>query len=705
MAAEELIAAVENSSIQELKQLLDEGADINSKVVPSGWTALHSAVQNKKEEIVHFLLERGADPHIRKGNGATPFIVAAIVGSVELLQLFLSKGSDINEHDVNGFTALMETSCHGEEDALRFLYRCGADVNLGREVDEERRALNKGGATALMDAASNGHIAIVKTLVEEMKADVHICDNQGRNALVHALSVTKHNWDEDKEAIALFLLKHGSDVNKRDEYRKTTLILATERQSQSLLKAILEKNEVDINATDNSHKTALCFAVENKNHEIARILCEHGARTDIENQNLIASARKLYDHRMVKLLQQFGAKAVASQPQKQGTISSKRWTSKLQHLLKNCVTIGKLQIYKIDDFRIQGTSQGGVYLGFYDGEAVAVKIFRCGTENAEREKTCLEKCRITNHLVRFYGWEEQKACQYLCLSLCEQNLEEYLRMEEKTEDTMKTKDILEGVFRAVQELHGFGFGHQDIHPRNILIDVTGKVFLADFDKSRKLVGDETNLIIKEDIKALERLVIYVAMRGKSCFEDLPTECPEEVTDYKELEDLRANLSSFDVSEQVGSLMCHPYFWNNQKKYRFLREIGNESDIKTHNTKNENPDSVLLKALNCKDNPFQDWTKMIDKEVLDSMEDPFQERDKKKKNRPKKVYENFVTDLLKLIRNVAEHFKEKEESVKEIIKNPEDYFLKLFPDLPIYVYQKLRNTEYKKCFPQVQIHSP
>lgn len=477
MAAEALNVAVQNGSIEKVKQLLDEGTEINSKVNTGGWTALHTAVQNKEEEIVHLLLDRGADPHVRKDNGATPFIVAGIVGSVELLELFLSKGSDVNEYDVNGFTAFMEAAWYGKEEALRFLYNCGAEVNLGRAVDEEKRALNQGGGTALMDAARNGHIAIVKTLINEMNADVHICDNQGRNALVHVLSVTEgEKWNQDKEAVALFLLKHGTDVNKRDEYGKTTLILAAERQSQDLVKAIVEKDEVDVNATDKSHKTALSVAVENKSHEIAKILCEHRARTDTEKQNLIARARECYDCEMVALLQQFGAVARSSQPQKRWTLPSRRWESKLQQLYREkCVNIGKLQINRNNYFRIQETSQGGVYLGFYDGEAVAVKIFRSETENAEREKTCLEKCRTSNRLVKFYGWEERKACLHLCLSLCEQNLEEYLGVTEENA-TMKSKDILERVFRAVQELHVFGFGHQDLHPSNILIGVCSLAF-------------------------------------------------------------------------------------------------------------------------------------------------------------------------------------------------------------------------------------
>uniref|UniRef100_A0A452HET8 Uncharacterized protein n=1 Tax=Gopherus agassizii TaxID=38772 RepID=A0A452HET8_9SAUR len=53
--------AVRNHSIDTVRQLLKEGADVNSKV-EGGWTPLHSAVQADEEEIVDLLLEKGADP-------------------------------------------------------------------------------------------------------------------------------------------------------------------------------------------------------------------------------------------------------------------------------------------------------------------------------------------------------------------------------------------------------------------------------------------------------------------------------------------------------------------------------------------------------------------------------------------------------------------------------------------------------------------
>uniref|UniRef100_A0A674J6I7 Protein kinase domain-containing protein n=1 Tax=Terrapene triunguis TaxID=2587831 RepID=A0A674J6I7_9SAUR len=640
--------AVRNHSIDTVRQLLKEGADVNSKV-EGGWTPLHSAVQDDQEEIVDLLLEKGADPCARKKNGATPFLVAGIVGNVRLLELFLSKGSEINEYDDNGFTAFMEAAWYGNEEALRFLYDNGADVNLRRVVNEEKRTLNKGGATALMDAAREGHLSVVNILVSEMKADINICDNQDRNALIHAFLPSDNKTKESILAIVHFLLDCGVDVNRRDEHGKTTIILAVEMRSLDLVKALLEKNEVDINDADREGKTALMIAVEKNYYEIAKLLCERGARTDLGD--LIGIVNRKYNKKMADLLRQYGAKAVPSQPQ-DWEPTSKRWGEQLK-VLYNMYRpmIGKLKILQHNDFRIQRTSQGGIYLGLYDGKEVAVKIFRIGTEIAKQEKMCLEQCLTSNHLVKLFGAEEKKPCLYLCLSLCEKNLEEHLSA---SENEVNCKCVLKTLFEAVQELHMFGFGHQDLHPRNILIDAAGKVRLADFDKSKRLSEGQKDDVIIKDLK----LVLYVVTVGKVPFEenhrdDLDASCPEDVQDYVEIADLRKSLVSPDEGSPVENLLRdliqHPFFW---------------------------------KCL------FQ-----IDKLVLDSMFNPFNNNRKNQNKNKKKQYENYVTDLLKFIRNMGE--------VKEIIKEPSEYFLNLFPELTVYVYKCLRSIQHHRHFPSPQ----
>ncbi|XP_007431909.1 2-5A-dependent ribonuclease [Python bivittatus] len=698
--ATKLNDAVKAGNIQLVRQLLEEGANINAHV-ERGWTPLHSAVQRDSEEIVNFLLENGADPFVRKDDGATPFILAGIEGNVNILKLFLDKGSDINEYGINGFTAFMEAAVYGREEALRFLHKNGADVNQGRIVDENKRAVKKGGATALMDAANHGHFALVKILVEEMDADVNICDNKDANALVHALVVSEDKgWNKGKEESALFLLERKIDAKKRDENGKTVLMLAVERESQSLVKAILELDEVDLNDADKDNTTALQVAVKKKNNEIAALLCEKGASVD---DDLLAIARITYNSNMIKLLQKYKSAFSPRQPGTCKEFSSIRWGSKLQELNgMHRPMIGKLKIFPYQDLWIQRTTQGGVYLGFYAGEEVAVKIFWKGAENAKREKVCLEKCRTSNHLVKFCGWEERKTCLYLCLSLCERNLQEYFKEEKKK--TMESEEILRTVFQAVKELHTFGFGHQELHPSNILIDATGRIFLADFDKSREITDDIKYSIISEDLQGLQKLILYVVMRGQLDFEDLPTECPENVKNHKEIEDLRGRLGLSDQStpadDLLEKLINHPYFWSKEQKYGVLKKVGNE--IRAAKCCNKTSETNILEALKPMDNSFRDWKKKIDKTVLDSMFFLSTEKGQKGNQKGnKRSYGPCITELLKLIRNMGEHYNEKDDKVKDIIRDPADYFLDRFPDLTIYIYQRLCNTEYSIHFPNAK----
>ncbi|KAG8132828.1 hypothetical protein E2320_010653, partial [Naja naja] len=627
--AAELNTAVKNKDLKLVRQLLEDGADINAKV-ENGWTPLHSAVQINSEEIVNFLLKNGADPLAKKDNGATPFILAGMIGNKKLLKLFLDKGSYINECDINGFTAFMEAACYGKKKALIFLYKNRADVNQRREVDENKKAVKKGGATALMDAAKHGHFALVKILIKKMGADISICDNRDGNALIHALS-QDGKWNKSRKKSALFLLEKKIDVKKRDVNGKTVLILAVERESLALVKAILKLDQVDLDDADENNETALHVAVKKKNIAIAKLLCKRGVRVDDDALDI---AYRNYQDNMIKLLQKYKSPDRPRQPEICEEFSSDRWRSKLQKLSQmHRPMIGKLKIFEYQDLWIQKTTQGGVYLGFYAGEEVAVKVFLKGAENAKREKMCLEKCRTSKYLVKFRGSEERKTSLYLCLSLCEKNLQEYFKEGNST--TMESKKILKKIFQAVKELHTFGFGHQELHPTNILID-----FPSRLDKSREITDDTKHSVISEDLQGLQKLILYVVKRGEWDFEHLPTECPKDVKEHKEIEDLRGKLKlsvKTTLADRLQEmLISHPYFLSKEKKYSVLRDIGN--DIRTaHTTKTDG----ILKALKCEDDPFKDWQKMIDEKVLDSM--LFLGKEKGNKNSNKKGQRQYDPD--------------------------------------------------------------
>lgn len=685
----QLQKAVKEGSVERARQLLEEGADVNGRV-EGGWTPLHTAVQANREEMVHLLLEHGAEPCARKDNGASPFIIAGIVGNVNLLQLFLSKGSEIDETDNNGFTAFMEAAYYGKQEALKFLYETFSGekeryVNLGRVVSTQQRQVHKGGETALMDAARKGHISAVQTLVEHMGASVRTCDNLGRNALIHALRLPQKRNTILKQnktgSIVSYLLDCGADVTGRDENGKTSLILAAERQSLELVDLLLRTGQVDINAMGHDGKTALKVAVEYDHEEIARLLCENGARVDGSN---VEVAKRNYNNEMAALLLKFGDMAINSRPPKEWEPISKRWGEQLRRLHSiNSPQIGKLNVQFDEYYRIESTSEGGIYLGFHAGAEVAVKRFLLGSEKAKREATCLRHSLSNRHMVKLHGTETRDNCQLFCLSLCERNLEDHLSNATRA---VNCHHILQMLLEAVRDLHSLELGHGDLHPRNILIDADDKVLLADFDQSSSFAEGQRELIIKEDLEALGRLVPYVVSKGEVPFdgpdgEDVAARCPMDVPGHLEIKDLIRSLTSPNGgnSAQLGDLIHHPFFWS-RERFEFLAEVGNNPDIEKNIT-----ESRIVKALNCNESKHlsgvAQWTKKIDQSVLKNMN-----------QKRKYTYQDSVTDLLRFIRNIRAHYDAKPQWFKEIIQNPSRYFVDQFPRLTLYVYECLRHAD-------------
>lgn len=692
-----LIDAVKEGNVDRIEQLLQRGADVNACEDMGGWAPLHNAVQLGKVDIVDLLLHHGADPHQRKKNGATPFIIAGINGDVSLLQTFLSKGADINECDWNGFTAFMEAAEHGKVEALRFLFDNGANVNLRRETTEDKKRMKKGGATALMSAAEKGHTEVLSILLNDMGAEVNARDNKGRNALICTL---RNPEGKNVEEIIHLLLQHGADASVRGEGGKTPLILAVEKQKHTgLVQMILSQGGINIDDRDSQGKTALQFAVEHNLNEIVQLLCDKGAST--EYGDLVEIARRNYNSSLVEFLLSHGAKDRTGPPDENCLLHSSRWGKPLKklHSMPRPM-IGKLKIFLEDEFKIASTSEGAVYLGFYDNREAAVKVFPEDSTRARNEVSCLQSCLGHSNFVTFYGSEISKDCFYVCESLCEWTLEEFLgeHREEPMENSedMFARNVLLSVFKAVQRLHLQGYAHQDLQPQNILIDSKEAVYLADFDQSIQGMGDP--LYIKRDLEALGRLVLYVVKKGEIPFETLKAQNNKEVAEKSPDEDTKDLIQCLfspgkNVESCVKDLLGHPFFWTWEQRFRVLRDVGNESDIKK-----PKKNSKLLKRLQSgtpeSSRSFNQWKSKIDKSVMKEMDDFYKHL--------RNPYRNTVGDLLKFIRNIGEHINEdKNKHMKERIGDPSHYFQKKFPDLAIYVYKKLKNTEYSKHFSQTQ----
>lgn len=91
-----------------------------------------SALKLGNSQLVKEILEE--DPtQVNSSNqeGASPLMMAAVSGQLEVVQLMVEKKADVDKQDgVHGWTALMQATYHGNKDIVKYLLSQGADVNL-----------------------------------------------------------------------------------------------------------------------------------------------------------------------------------------------------------------------------------------------------------------------------------------------------------------------------------------------------------------------------------------------------------------------------------------------------------------------------------------------------------------------------------------------------------------------------------------------
>jgi hypothetical protein len=170
----ELVIAVQDEDLDEVKSLLTMGARVNSRDKGfDGITPLHAAVETGNFEIIQYLLNNRAKVNIRDHKKRTPLMMMDEDASTETIDLLIRYGVKVDLTDKAGNTALHHLAVYGGRDELiRFLITHGIDVN----------AVNKRGQTALMIAAENESASNVSALLES-GADVNRADRSGKTAL------------------------------------------------------------------------------------------------------------------------------------------------------------------------------------------------------------------------------------------------------------------------------------------------------------------------------------------------------------------------------------------------------------------------------------------------------------------------------------------------------------------------------------------
>ena len=119
---------LEKHNIEKIKEMIEMGANINSKTAMKGITALIIAVETEDEDFIKFVLKKGADVNIKIQNK-----YLAIPGYFE----YLAKYGNFADTANNGITPLMKACIIENFGIVKFLIEdYGAEINAKNDIQE-----------------------------------------------------------------------------------------------------------------------------------------------------------------------------------------------------------------------------------------------------------------------------------------------------------------------------------------------------------------------------------------------------------------------------------------------------------------------------------------------------------------------------------------------------------------------------------------
>ena len=179
------------------------------------------AVKNDDSRAVTNLLFRGFDPNTLDPNGLHGLLIAAREGSLKVAALLLSQHkTQVEVRSAQDESALMMAALGGYEGLAKTLIERGADVN-------------KTGWTPLHYAATKGHLAIMKLLLEHHAYIDAESPNKTTPLMMAAMYGTL-------DAVKL-LIEEGADLGLKNEQDLTAFDFA-KRANREDSAALLQKS-------------------------------------------------------------------------------------------------------------------------------------------------------------------------------------------------------------------------------------------------------------------------------------------------------------------------------------------------------------------------------------------------------------------------------------------------------------------------------
>jgi serine/threonine-protein phosphatase 6 regulatory ankyrin repeat subunit B len=301
-------------TVRMIELLIAHGLDVNVKD-EEGASPLHCAAYKGYEDIVAFLLARGADANARttsnaysksflserdfsyrESPGVTPLHEGVLGGEPNVVSLLLAHGAMATVSDAWGNTPLHYAAARTGRKVAEILIAGGADVNVRNQdgTTPLTIALRKGNVEAAkaLTAAGAGKV-VMKNRSPRIRAEHEFKDEpllhmavRGSRSLPwqQGPSEAEPNGTDFRREWIELLLANGADPNERDEKGdtplQTALFLGDEDSARRLI-----AHGCDVNIRNNAGSTALHLATADGRGELVALLLAKGADVSAQDND------------------------------------------------------------------------------------------------------------------------------------------------------------------------------------------------------------------------------------------------------------------------------------------------------------------------------------------------------------------------------------------------------------------------------------
>ena len=298
---------VKESDVEEIKDLIDRGANVNTYRNEYGSSLLHCAVckgispSKLMEKIVKIIIKAGFKVNAINDRGESPLLYAVETGNMTFVKQLLDAGADVNLQSYSGCTALYVAVMTKNIKIAEHLINKGADLNAQDRINRD---------TPLHLSVKNNDVRIVKLLLKYKAnpdiidyycyAPLHtaVCNNN--KAIVElrikssaniellsgaACSALRIAVDHNNKTITKVLLENGARVNKQGGFDGNTPLHAAAKNSNLAIAKLLIEAKANLKKKNCGGMTPLHFAAESGHVKLAKLLIQNRADLSVKDKN------------------------------------------------------------------------------------------------------------------------------------------------------------------------------------------------------------------------------------------------------------------------------------------------------------------------------------------------------------------------------------------------------------------------------------